>query len=78
MPASAIAARTASAVASICARRPSSSGQEVARVRAADHQARPAWPASARRRVNTVKCGDSTPSVPPDITSATRAAASAT
>ena len=77
MPASAIASRTACAVASICARRPISSGWK-SRVRA--------WPmtslgprpvaGAAAHRVNTVKCGASTPSVPPDMTSATRCAAS--
>jgi hypothetical protein len=61
-----------------CAMRPISSGSEVARVRDAHHQPLvPAWPVRHPRRVNTVKCGDSTPSVPPDITSATRWATSA-
>jgi hypothetical protein len=74
MPASAIALVTASALASTCAARPISSGAK-SRVDAVPMTSRlPPWVAAAalRRRLKTVKCGDSTPSVPPDITSATR------
>ena len=74
MPASAMAARTAAAVASICAPRPISCGRK-SRVWAMPSTSRlpgRAWAASTCRRVKTVKWGESTPSVPPDITRATR------
>ncbi len=68
-----IARRTASAVASIWACRPTSSGANagvkatpIAKVLV------PVVGAGARRTSNTIQCGDSPPSVPPDITKATR------
>ncbi len=77
MPASAMAIRTARAVSSIWAARPSSSGRK-ARVCEMPTARRfaPPFPVAALRRVNTEACGLSTPSVPPDITMATRASTS--
>jgi hypothetical protein len=70
-----MASCTASAVLSICALRPISSGKK-SRVCATPITRRRCVlvgkVAATQQRENTVKCGDSTPSVPPDITSATR------
>ena len=72
-----MAAATASAVAAICGARPISSGLK-ARVRPMPMASRgPAAAAVAGSRQNTSRCGDSPPSVPPDMTMATRASTSA-
>ncbi len=72
MPASFIAAATALAVSSICGWRPISSGWK-ARVRPTPMASRGAAPAAGTSsRQNTSRCGDNPPSVPPDITTATR------
>ena len=67
-----MAAVTASDVAAICGARPISSGAK-ARVRPTPMASRgPAAGAVAGSRQNTRRCGDSPPSVPPDMTMATR------
>ena len=74
MPASAMAARTAAAVASTCGVRPNSSGAKSA-VKAVPMASAPAgFGAAASPTASTRKCGESPPSVPPDMTMAMRAA----
>src|SRR5215468_4328002 len=72
MPASFMAAETPSAVASICTLRPISSAAK-ARVSPMPMARRlPAAAVSAVSRQNTSRWGESPPSVPPDMTMATR------
>jgi hypothetical protein len=72
MPASSRARVTAAAVSSIWGARPISSGAK-SRVRPMPMASRgPDDGAAAASRQNTRRCGDSPPSVPPDITIATR------
>ena len=72
IPACAIAAVTASAVASICAMRPDFLGQEVPSDGGRDGGTSRSGFASvgAGLAANTSRCGDKPPSVPPDITMA--------
>ena len=72
MPASRVAAATALAVSSICAARPISSGlkSRVSPMPIASRGAEAVAGTSSRQ--NTSRCGDNPPSVPPDMTMATR------